>query len=62
VEELARRYQEAKTIRVLAASLGVSYGLLQRRLQAEKIVRQAALTDEVRQRKRRRARGAVTTS
>jgi hypothetical protein len=58
VEELARRYQETKSIRVLAASLGVSYGALQRRLQAEGIVRQAALTDEVRQRKRRRARVA----
>lgn len=59
VEELARRYQQAKSIRVLAESLGISYGLLQRRLQAEGIVRQAELTDEVRQRKRRQARGAA---
>lgn len=55
VEELASRYQQVKSIRRLAASLGVSYGALQRRLQAEGIVRQGELTDEVRQRKRRRA-------
>ena len=61
VEELARRYEQVKSIRVLAASLGVSYGALQRRMQAEGITRPAALTEEVRQRKRRRARGTATT-
>ncbi|WP_229716261.1 IS30 family transposase [Mangrovihabitans endophyticus] len=38
VEELARRYHEVKSVRVLAGSLGVSYGALQRRLQAEGII------------------------
>ena len=62
VQELARRYQDMKSIRALAGSLGVSYGALQRRLQAEGIMRSAALTEEVRQRKRRKARGSVTTA
>lgn len=56
VEELAIRYQQVKSIRVLAASLGVSYATLQRRLQAEGIIRPDPLTDEARQRKHRRAR------
>jgi hypothetical protein len=59
-QELARRYQEVKSIRVLAGLLGVSYGALQRRLQAEGITRSAPLTEEVRQRKRRRARDRAT--
>jgi hypothetical protein len=61
VEELTRRYEQVKSIRVLAASLGVSFGALQRRMQAEGITWQTGLTEEVRQRKRRRARGAATT-
>jgi hypothetical protein len=59
VQELARRYEQVKSIRVLAAALGVSYGALQRRMQAEGIGRPAALSDEVRQRKRRRARATA---
>jgi helix-turn-helix protein len=61
VEELARRYKQVKSIRVLAASLGVSYGALQRRMQAEGITRPAELTEEVRQRKRRHARRTATS-
>ena len=61
VEELAHQYEQVKSIRALAASLGVSYGALQRRMQAEGITRPTALTDEVRQRKRRRAGRTATT-
>ena len=56
VEELGRQYQQVKSIRVLAASLSVSYATLQRRLQAEGIIRPDPLTDEARHRKHRRAR------
>jgi hypothetical protein len=54
VQELARRYEQVPSIRKLAASLGVSYGALQRRMQAEGIAR-PALSEQAVRRKLRRA-------